>query len=458
MTPPINLLTATASELQTRLADNSTTSHHLVKIYLDQIRHYNGYLKAVIATAPEDLLNKTAAALDQERIQGHVRGPLHGIPILVKDNVATGPALGLPTTCGSLALQGSKLRHNAGIIDQLQAAGAIILGKANLSEWAWYRSDFADSGWSAVGGQTQSAYVRGGFSRNNDSNGEPRRLLFWICRCSAAGMSPFSIGTETMGSLIMPSDRSALYTIKPTLKLVPQDGIIPITHEADSAGPMAKSVLDMANLLDVLVDPKLATRPEGGYKTAVTGSWGNIRIGVVDAKKWLFPAKVVKYNKEATDQMLRDWDAAVEKLKSVVKVVKPMTLVSVEEATEGGKRDIWQAFDTTFKPLLEDYLKTVDDCKISTLEDLIAFNTQHAEQELPPSADNQAGLIRASHAAMQPNRYRELIDFARNRCGPNGIDRVLDDNQVDIIIGPGDGALFNIAGTAGQQKNWPLQT
>ncbi|QPC80179.1 hypothetical protein HYE68_010931 [Fusarium pseudograminearum] len=167
----VNPLTATASELQTRLADNSITSRQLVKIYLDQICHYNGYLKAVIATAPEDLLDKTAAALDQERIQGYVRGPLHGIPILVKDNIATGPALGLPTTCGSLALQGSKPRHNAGIIDQLQAAGAIILGKANLSEWAWYRSDFADSGWSAVGGQTQSAYVRGGFDRNNDSNG-----------------------------------------------------------------------------------------------------------------------------------------------------------------------------------------------------------------------------------------------------------------------------------------------
>ncbi|KAF9770120.1 hypothetical protein IL306_012372 [Fusarium sp. DS 682] len=397
MAAGIDVLTATASELETKLAENSINSRQLVKLYLDQIHQYNGYLKAVIATAPEGLLDKTAAKLDQERIEGHVRGPLHGIPILVKDNVATDPGLGLPTTCGSLALQGSKPRKSAGIIDQLQAAGVIILGKANLSEWA--------------------------------------------------------------------CDRSALYTIKPTLKLIPQDGIIPVTTEADSAGPMAKSVLDLANLLDVLVDPSMTTRPEGGYKSAVTGSWGNIRIGVVEAEKWLFPTKIVKYNKEATDQMLRDWTAACEKLKSVAKVVKPVTLVSIEEATEGGKKDIWKAFgmtafqphgsfvnscaDTTFKQLLESYLESVDDCKIRTLEDLIEFNKQHAEQELPPSADNQAGLIRALNATMEPGQYRELIDFARDRCGPKGIDKVLEDNEVDIILGPGDGPLFIIAGTAG---------
>jgi amidase len=107
-----------------------------------------------------------------------------------------------------------------------------------------------------------------------------------------------------MGSLMMPSDRAALYTIKPTIKLVPQDGIIPITHEADSAGPMTKSVQDLADLLDVLVDPSQTTVPEGGYRSAVTGSWGDIRIGVLEPEKWMFPHKIVKYQREANDQMV----------------------------------------------------------------------------------------------------------------------------------------------------------
>jgi amidase len=251
------------------------------------------------------LLNR-ANELDLEHANGTVRGSLHGIPILVKDNIDTVSELGLPTTCGSLALVGSKLRKNAVIIERLLAAGAIILGKANRSEWDWYKSDLADSGWSAVGGQTQSAYVRGGF-RNDDSNGghsNPGGFSSGSAVAIAAGFSPISVGTETMGSLMTPGDRAALYTIKPTIKLVLRDDIIPITHEADSAGPMTKSVQDLADLLDVLVDPSQTTVPKGGYRSAVTGSWGDIRIGVLEPEKWMFPHEIVKYEMEANDQML----------------------------------------------------------------------------------------------------------------------------------------------------------
>ncbi|KAM3502973.1 hypothetical protein MY10362_004487 [Beauveria mimosiformis] len=406
----INPLTATASQLQAKLTCKSVTSQQLVKLYLAHIAKYNGYLKAVIAVAPEDLLNRAAAKLHDERANGHVRGPLHGIPIL--DNIATHADLGLPTTCGSLALEGSKPKKSATIIERLQAAGVIILGKANLSEWAWYRSDFADSGWSAVGGQTQSAYVRGGFSHGNDTNGghsNPGGSSSGSAVAVSAGMSPFSIGTETMGSLIMPSDRAALFTIKPTLKIVPQDGIIPVTLEADSAGPMTKSVLPLANLVDVLVDPSRTPVPKWGYTSAVNNSWGDIRIGYLDPEQWLFPTEIVKYEKDATDQVT----------------------------------------DTTFKALLEEYLQSVDDCKVRTLKELIEFNEEHAAEELPPSAANQAGLIRALHATMDPEEYRKLIDQARNTCGEKGIDRVLEENEVDIILGPGDGTMFIIAGTAG---------
>ncbi|KAL6802226.1 amidase family protein [Trichoderma sp. SZMC 28012] len=455
----INVLTVTASELEAKLNDNSITSRQLVKLYLSQIAKYNGYLKAVIAVTSEDLLDKTAAKLDAERAAGNVRGPLHGIPILLKDNIATVPELGLPTTGGSLALVGSRPRKNAEIVEQLIDSGVIIIGKANLSEWSWYRSNMASLGWSAVGGQTQSAYVRGGL-REDDSIGghsSPGGSSTGSAVAVAAGFSPIAVGADTMGSLIMPSDRSALYTIKPTVKVVSQTGIIPITLELDSAGPMAKSALDLANLLQILVDPSKTTIPEGGYKSAATGSWGNIRIGILEPEKWLFDTKLVKYEKQATDQMLREWKQAYEKLKSVAKVVRPVTLISLEESTDNGRIKIWNAFecvidchlDTTFKDLIKDYLSGIDNSKIHSLEDLIEFNKTHADKELPPGADNQAALLRAVQAKMTEDDYNNIMSSARERCGKNGLDKTLEENDVDIIIGPGDGPMFGIALTAG---------
>jgi amidase len=251
-----------------------------------------------------------------------------------------------------------------------------------------------------------------------------------------------------MGSLMMPSDRAALYTIKPTVKLIPQEGIIPLSPEADSAGPITKSVQDLADLLDTLVDPN--ERPESGYRSAVTGSWADIRIGVVEPEKWLFPHKIEKYEKQATDQMLRDWKAAYENLEGLVKVVKPVTLISIDDSTECGKKDIWDAFQSRFRNVLEDYLASLDDSKVHTLKDIIEFNKEHADQELSGSANNnQNGFIRALDSNMTDQEYQELINFARDACSRRGIDKALDDNEVDILMGPGDGPLFSISGTAG---------
>ncbi|RFU76890.1 amidase family [Trichoderma arundinaceum] len=473
MATSINLLTATASELEAKLANNSVNSRQLVKLYLNQISQYNGYLKAVLAVAPEDLLDNTAAKLDAERAEGRIRGPLHGIPIIVKvptsclyyysfgtfiltlwriqDHIATVPELGLPTTGGSLALVGSRPRKNADIIERLIAAGAIILGKANLSEWSWYRSDMAAMGWSAVGGQTQSAYVRGGVRKDDSLGGHsnPGGSSTGSAVAVAAGFSPISVGGDTMGSIIMPSDRAALYAMKPTVKIVSQNGIIPITLELDSAGPMAKSALDLANLLDVLVDPSKTTIPTGGYKSAATGSWGDIRIGILEPEKWLFDTKLVKYEEQASEQMLREWKLAYEKLKSVAKVVKPVTMISLDESTDNGRIRIFNAFDTTFKDLFKDYLSGVDNSKIHSLEDLVEFNKEHADQELPPGADNQAALLRALQAKMTDKEYHNIMTSARERCGKGGIDKTLEENEVDVIIGPGDGPMFSIALTAG---------
>jgi amidase len=300
-------LTATASDLQAQLTSGKYTSVQLVELYLNQIAQDNGYLHAVIATAPKDDILRQAEKLDEERKSGKIRSSLHGIPILVKDNVATHPNLGMDTTAGSFALVGSKPKKHAPIVDRLLDAGLLIIGKANLSEMSYYKGDKILCGWSAVGGQCQPAYMTGGIQEDDSFAGHcnPGGSSAGSAVAVSAGLAPLSIGTETQGSLIMPGGRAALYTIKPTIGLVSAEGIVPVSALCDSAGPMTKSVLDEANLLDVIVDPSKTKVPKGGYASVMTDSWADIRVGVLDPTKWKFPDEAVKPHEGATKQMVR---------------------------------------------------------------------------------------------------------------------------------------------------------
>ena len=234
-------------ELQAAMASGQLTSKDLVKGYLRRISSLNSLLNSVIETNPNAV--SIAQHLDNERRKGHVRGPLHGIPVLVKDNIATDD--NMDTTAGSLALLRSRVPGDAVIIQQLRDAGAVILGKANLGEWANFRDDEAETyplavGWSARGGSTNNAYdlsYTSWGSSSGSANGAAANL------CAAA------IGTETDGSITGPSAVENIVGLKPTLGLVSQDGIIPIAHEQDTAGPMARSVTDVAILLGVLQSP-----------------------------------------------------------------------------------------------------------------------------------------------------------------------------------------------------------
>ncbi|KAL2820868.1 amidase signature domain-containing protein [Aspergillus cavernicola] len=225
----IDLLAADVRSLGELLISKQVTSQTLVNMYLDQIDKHDNYLHAMIQTTPREILMKRAQELDKEREAGKVRGPLHGIPIILKDSVATHLSLGLGTTAGSLALLDSKSRRN----DVLLARGAIILGKSDLSEFSDGR------GWSAVGGQTQSAYVRGGILSDDGSAGHsnPGGASTGSAVAVSAGYTLIAVGEETDGSLICPAGRAALYTIKPTIGFVPSDGIVPISRNFDSTGP-----------------------------------------------------------------------------------------------------------------------------------------------------------------------------------------------------------------------------
>src|SRR5947208_2469896 len=234
-------------ELQDAMASGQLTSRDLTHGYIRRIQSLNPLLHSVIELNPNAIA--IAAGLDNERRRGQVRGPLHGIPLLVKDNIATDDQM--QTTAGSLAIYGNHVPGDAVIIQQLRAAGAIILGKSNLGEWANFRDDEAETyplavGWSARGGSTINAYdlsYTSWGSSSGSANGAAANI------CAAA------IGTETDGSITGPSAVENIVGLKPTLGLVSQDGIIPISHQQDTAGPMARSVTDVAILLGVLQSP-----------------------------------------------------------------------------------------------------------------------------------------------------------------------------------------------------------
>src|SRR5256886_3027060 len=235
------------------MASGQVNSKELVKGYLRRIASLNPLLNSVIETNPNAV--SIAQHLDNERRRGQVRGPLHGIPVLVKDNIATDD--NMETTAGSLALLRSHVPSDAVIIQQLREAGAVILGKANLGEWANFRDDEAETyplavGWSARGGSTNNAYDLSYTSWGSSSGSGAG---------AAANLCAAAVGTETDGSITGPSAVENIFGLKPTLGLISQDGIVPIRHQQDTAGPMARSVTDVAILLGVLQSPQTDYTP-----------------------------------------------------------------------------------------------------------------------------------------------------------------------------------------------------
>src|SRR6187551_2748184 len=284
-TPEFELNELSVAQHQDGMTSGRYTSRRLVELYLQRIAQIDGAgptLRSVIETNPDALA--IADALDAERKAKGPRGPLHGIPILIKDNIDTGDKM--LTTAGSLALQGAPAPRDAFIVERLRAGGVVILGKTNLSEWANFRSTHSSSGWSGRGGQVKNPYA---LDRNpcGSSSGTGAAV--------AANLAAIGVGTETDGSIVCPSAANGLVGIKPTVGLVSRTGIIPIAHSQDSAGPMARSVADAATLLAAMVerDPKDAatTSADAHSRWALTavldaGALKGARIGV--ARKQYF--------------------------------------------------------------------------------------------------------------------------------------------------------------------------
>ena len=418
----------TITELADAFAKGTMTAEQVTKKYLERIRAIDAggpALNSVIELNPDAV--EIAKKLDEERRQGKVRGPLHGIPVMLKDNINT--AGNMMTTAGSLAFEGHYATENAWVAAKLEAAGAVIIGKTNLSEWANFRSTRSSSGWSGGGGQTRNPYV---LDRNPCGSSSGSGVAVAANLCAAA------IGTETNGSIVCPSGINGIVGVKPTVGLVSRHGIIPISHTQDTAGPMARTVADAAAILGALsgVDDrdKVTKGSEGHFHENYTifldrDALKGKRIGV--ARHFMgFHEKIDALMEQAVNDM--------QQLGAV-----PVQLEKDVFDDKIGK----EAFDVLlyeFKHDLNEYLSTCPpSVKHRTLEDLIRFNKENADREMPWFGQEIFHMAQKTTGLDDPV-YKNALKTMLTAVRQNGIDKVLAVHDLDAIIAPTNGPAWPI--------------
>ncbi|HET9249724.1 MAG TPA: amidase [Actinomycetota bacterium] len=413
----------TIADLQAAMASRSLTSRALTETYLARIEAVDATLRSVLETNPDAL--EIADALDAERRSGRVRGPLHGIPVLVKDNLDTADRM--KTTAGSFALGEVTPRRDAFVVERLREAGAVILGKANLSEWANFRSTRSSSGWSARGGQCHNPY---------DLDRSPCGSSSGSGVAVSANLCAVAVGTETDGSIVCPSSVNGIVGIKPTVGLVSRSGVVPVSHSQDTPGPMARTVADAAALLTALAgadDRDAATtdahvEPDYAAFLDPEGLRG-ARIGVARRLAG-FNDRVDRLFEEALVAM-RDLDA---------EIVDPADLPHTDELEDPEL----EVFLYEFKADLEAYLGSYGPAQpYRTLADLIAFNTEHGEVEMPffrQELFEQA----AEKGPLTDPAYLEALATCRRLSRAEGIDAVMDELRLDALVAPSNAPAWRI--------------
>jgi len=423
--PAFDLSEATVADLQQGMVSGKFTARSLTEKYLTrmgEIDKSGPAMNSVIEVNPDSA--SIADALDKERKEKGARGPLHGIPVLIKDNIDTADRM--QTTAGSLALVGSRPAKDSFVAQKLREAGAVILGKTNLSEWANMRSSHSTSGWSGRGGLTKNPYA---LDRNpcGSSSGSGA--------AAAANLCALAVGTETDGSVVCPSNANGLVGIKPTLGLVSRAGIIPIAHSQDTAGPMARTVRDAAILLGALagVDPRDPATAASAAKAVPDytrfldpNGLKGARLGV--ARKYFgFSDAVDKVMEEAITAMKQ---AGAE-------VVDPADLESF------GKFDATELTVLLYelKADLNAYLATRPDAAVHSLKDVIEFNEKHRDREMPYFGQDL--FLKAQEKG--PLTEKEYLDALANDHGlsrKQGIDGVMDKFRLDALIAPTGGPAW----------------
>ncbi|MBI3490945.1 MAG: amidase [Acidobacteria bacterium] len=427
--PALDLEEATIAELQQRLQSGRETARSLVEKYLariDAIDRQGPALHSVIETNPDAL--SIADQLDAERRSRGPRGPLHGIPILIKDNIATADRM--MTTAGSLALAGVKPPTDAFIVERLREAGAVILGKTNLSEWANFRSTHASSGWSGRGGQTKNPYA---LDRNPSGSSSGSGAA------AAASLSAVAIGTETDGSIVSPSNNNALVGIKPTLGLLSRTGIVPIAHSQDTAGPMARTVADAVAVLGAMTgsDPSDPATSESATKGLRDYSKSLDAAGLKDARIGVVRNRLFGYS-PAADAIA---EAALAEMKKQGAVIVDPANIPTLGRFDDTELEVLQY---EFKADLNKYLAWLGPAApVHSLKDVIAFNDAHRDQEL--AYFGQELLVQSEEKGpLSSAKYRKALAKDHRMSRGLGIDAVMTKDTLDALVAPTGGPAWVI--------------
>lgn len=431
----------TIPQLLAKLESGALTSEALVEAYLARIAAVDRQgpeLQSIIATMPDAL--DEARTLDAERAAGTLRGPLHGIPIIIKDNIeAAGP---VPTTAGSYALIDNVTNRDAPLVARLKVAGAIILAKANLSQWANIRSNNSVSGWSSVGGLARNPYA---LDRNTCGSSAGSGAA------AAAGLGAGTVGTETDGSITCPASTNGVVGFKPTVGMVSRTYVVPISHSQDTAGPMTRSVIGAAHMLTAMAgsDPAdSATARADQYRTDFASGLSpdylkGVRIGVLRDRIGDQAKTTAVF-----DEALKDLEKAGAILVDIKDSREPFGNLGEAE---------FEILMTELKADMNAYLASLPNTVQSrTLADLIAYNTANAatempyfEQELFELAENKGGL--------DSQAYLKALETVRTKAGP-GIDKLLADNDVAFLVGPTRGPAWLSDLVAGDSFSGPSQS
>lgn len=414
---------ATIAQLQARMKSGDLSAREIVEKYLDRIKETDAKINSVVEVNPD--AGKIAEELDKERKAGKLRGALHGIPVLLKDNIDTADRM--KTTAGSLALMNAPTpKQDAFLVEQLRNAGAVILGKTNLSEWANFRSTKSSSGWSGRGGQTKNPYI---LDRNpcGSSSGSAAAI--------AANLAAVAIGTETDGSIVCPASVCGIVGIKPTLGIVSRRGVIPIAHSQDTAGPMTRTVEDAVIVLSVLrghdkKDPVTAAsaRKDLPLYTRVLDKSGlrKMRLGVA-RDFWGKNSEVDKLMDESLDAMKNQGATLMD--------VKFPSLNKFGDAE-------YEVLLYEFKADLEKYLAERN-APYKTLTDLIKFNEDNAEKEMP-FFKQEIFEAAAKKGNMQSRAYRLALQKSKLLTQSQGIDAALKKNRLDALVAPSNSPVWTI--------------
>jgi len=428
-TPAFALEELSIDDLQSRMRSGAETSQSLVQQYLariDALDQRGPSINAVIELNPD--ASTIAAQLDAERKAGKSRGPLHGIPVLIKDNIDTADRM--HTTAGSLALADNIAARDSFVAERLRAAGAVILGKTNLSEWANFRSTHSSSGWSGRGGQTRNPYALDRTPSGSSSGSGS---------AAAASFCGGAIGTETDGSVTSPASAAGLVGIKPTVGLIGRSGIIPIAHSQDTAGPMTRTVRDAAILLGALtgVDPRdAATKASAGHSrtdyTAALDANGlkGARIGVARKRYTGYSAETDRIFASALDLMKQQ--GAI--------IVDPADIATAGQTDESEFDLLLYEFKTDLNAYLGQLKSNVG---VRSLADVIAFNTKNAGREL--RYFGQEIMEQAQKKGpLTEKKYLDALAKNRRLMGAQGIDATMTKHKLDAIVAPTQGPAWLI--------------